>query len=363
MSLFDLSGTIVQEPPTGAYIISFPTDGYIKNISDKDIDVTYYLIGGGGGGSKGSNTIPKGGGGGGAGQIKSGILTLSQGVQYDIIIGMPGFGADYPVIPGGVSGGNTYISSGGSPLFSALGGGGSSGGVGGGAAGGNGADNIPTRNGGQGSMLSGPISAVITDIFSSGGGGGAGDAPKNIPTTAGTGAGLGGTLNNRGSDATTPGSGGGGGSGSSNFGGTGAVGIAYLYYMLPTPPPPTSQVKKLYLVQPPTLFTNTPPRVINFSYTIGASPTLSLTVLKSSISTNYSIVRLNCFKITNGSQTYTNITTMPLASGSYSATVTLTPLTVSLNNLVKFELIRLQGFKNGKWYTIGYLKRRQYKIV
>ena len=61
MSLFDLSGTIVQEPPTGAYIISFPTDGYIKNISDKDIDVTYYLIGGGGGGSKGSNTIPKGG--------------------------------------------------------------------------------------------------------------------------------------------------------------------------------------------------------------------------------------------------------------------------------------------------------------
>ena len=368
MSVFQLTGggTYVQQPPAGAYIISFPTNGTIKNISGTAITVTYYLIGGGGGGGAGIDTEPAGGGGGGGGEIKSGQLTLLNGVSNTITIGTGGAGAD-PSTGDSNNGTNSSIndisSNGGSGCGGANQGYGASGAnINGFGA--NSADVDPPTAAGNGSTLSGPISDVITTVFGAGGGGGAGISdPHLTPTAAGTGAGTGGNKNDSGTSGINPGSGGGGGGGvdsGSSSAGEGANGIAYFYYM---PTQASSQVKKLYLVQPPTLFTNTPPRVINFSYTIGASPTLSLTVLKSSISTNYSIVRLNCFKIANGSQTYTNITTMPLASGSYSATVTLTPLTVSLNNLVKFELIRLQGFKNGKWYTIGYLKRRQYKIV
>ena len=64
MSVFQLTGggTYVQQPPAGAYIISFPTNGTIKNISGTAITVTYYLIGGGGGGGAGIDTEPAGGG-------------------------------------------------------------------------------------------------------------------------------------------------------------------------------------------------------------------------------------------------------------------------------------------------------------
>jgi len=121
-------------------------------------------------------------------------------------------------------------------------------------------------------------------------------------------------------------------------------------------------VKSLYLICPPGPVINVPPRLIDFSYILDNKPSLSLSVLKSSLSTNYSRLRLNCFKIANGTKVYTSITSMNLVSGSYKANISLS-YTVKLNDVISFDLINLEGQKNGKWYSIGYLKKIQCKIV
>ena len=130
---------------------------------------------------------------------------------------------------------------------------------------------------------------------------------------------------------------------------------------LPTVASP--KVKTLSLIAPPTGIIPIPkPRTFTFTYMLGGNPTISITVLKSSIPTNYSQVRLNCVKIAKGTNIYTRMTAMPLISGSYSANILL-PYTVTLKDIVKFDLISLDGYKNRKWYTIAYLKRQRYVVV
>ena len=249
------SGTTAQRPGS-------PAAGYVRHNTDDDVvetyngtdwvavgiqavtyDVDYLVVGGGAaGGTAGSGSgIPAGGGAGGYQSVSS--STLTNGLNYSVVIGAGGVATAGGTATLGDNGNDSSFSDttsigggGGSPgsdtnidgASGASGGGGGGGGAGNGIDGGAGTSgqgnaggtgsNSPSAYGGGGGGGAGAVGSNGTS--SVGGNGGNGTAWVNGTTYAGGGGG--GAY-----QATTPGSGGSGGGGAgANQGNTGTSGTA-----------------------------------------------------------------------------------------------------------------------------------------
>ena len=261
-SIFEYDGSYeVIDDNDNNWRIKFKTSGMLKLKDNIEIDA--FAVGGGGGGGTGYLSYMTGGGGGGGGYTSTiNNVTLSNGVNYDIVIGNGG--------NSGQDGEKSYIKNGSNYIINVAGGkagmminlttygvggaGGSGGGAGGyssdykggkggqfGNAGEKRKNDNDTPGAGSGKTTcefglgttSGCNSGVTN--YASGGSGGAGRSFAGTygPEIAsiGSGAGAGGSNGNPGKDATAnTGSGGGGGSytinpSSANNGGSGGSGI------------------------------------------------------------------------------------------------------------------------------------------
>jgi hypothetical protein len=188
---------------------------------------------GGGGGGGGTYQSNKGGGGGGGGAYAVGIVGVSAGVEYDVVVGAAGGGGPYA--GDGTDGGQSYFKD--AATVAANGGGhghrpntytGGPGGTvaaGSGYVGGKGADGAPSISGGGGEGAgSTSVGGAGTQALPGVGGSG---------TDGGDGGGGGGPTTDSGDPGTAPGGGGGGGyevTGSTAGGGNGAPGSVVLTY-------------------------------------------------------------------------------------------------------------------------------------
>jgi len=123
-------------------------------------------------------------------------------------------------------------------------------------------------------------------------------------------------------------------------------------------------VGKTLFLQAPSDGPLTPlPKPLYFTYLIDYYPNIYISVLRSSLKTYYSNLRVTFVDISNGIKHYNKIVQMPLISGSYTISVPLNFI-VKIKDKITFNLINLEGQKtNGKWYSIGYLKKKNYEIV
>jgi hypothetical protein len=290
-SSFSATGsyTTSYNPSTEFYTITFFSSGTIQFLCQDNFNnpISVVLVGGGGGGAGGSNTpntVKGGAGGGGAQTNYFSTTSYTNGVIYNIVIGLRGAGGppgtpiSVPPSNGGDGGTSSIFT------YNALGGQGgqaSQGGDGGGSGLNGGAVSEPTTysngtggigvnsgtlygggGGGGGADGGGPAPDASLNVAGGGGGGVAYDISNNVITTAGGGGGggatsgdgysggIGGQLyggagaNSNGSNGGIGiyGSGGGGGSGAQNnttspdygagYGGNGGNGICVLKFKL-----------------------------------------------------------------------------------------------------------------------------------
>jgi hypothetical protein len=226
------SGSPIIENNNDYYTIKFLSNGSIQFLVPLTVannDFYALVVGGGGGGGKSSSNLTNGGGGGAGGEVIYTALSVSQNINYNVIVGQGGL----PNGLGNKSSFSSIVSNGGNVGNDATNSTSGTGGLGvnGGGSGGDGGtyfSSVAATNGKNGT----PITINSTINYYGGGGGGGSYNQQASSSIGGLGGGGGGGFN---TDIATPNTGGGGGGGNGNgvfqtYGGPGGSGIVILNF-------------------------------------------------------------------------------------------------------------------------------------
>ena len=128
--------------------------------------------------------------------------------------------------------------------------------------------------------------------------------------------------------------------------------------------PAVAPNKKILQLHPLADVYRGPPIPINFLYTLGATSSISLSVTRAQLLDTFTGLRLTLLNVAKNNtiirkkaQT-TNFTT---ANNVSSASISL--FVVNAGNILKFGLIQFEGRSRNKWYTLGYVKNRIFRVT